>query len=141
MAKKKTATKKVKARVVAKSAKKPKASKGKSVPKKSAEAKKPAARKAAKEPEVSLGRPLVTQEEKLYMLFHDDYHARQIFEFLQVATVKELEQFSPQQIVRRVSKPVFDTVDRIRAKLAEMKRALRDDEQFAAEHREQSKTH
>ena len=101
--------------------------------------KKAAARKAAKVPEVSLGRPLVTQEEKLYMLFQHDYHARQIFEFLRVNTVKELEEFSPQQIVRRVSKPVFDTVDRIRAKLAEMKRALRDDEEFAKEFREQSK--
>lgn len=147
MAKKKTATKKVKSAVVAKSAKSPNAIKGKAAPKKKvapkklAVAKKSAARKAVKEPEVSLGRPLVTQEEKLYMLFHDDYHARQIFEFLQVATVKELEQFSPQQIVRRVSKPVFDTVDRIRAKLAEMKRSLREDEQFATEFRDQSKTH
>ena len=95
----------------------------------------PAQKKPA-EPDITLGRPLVTQEEKLYMLFKDDYHARQIFEFLRVATVKELEEFSPQQIVRKVSKPVFDTVDRIRAKLAEMKRSLRDDEQFASEYRE-----
>jgi hypothetical protein len=36
---------------------------------------------------------------------------------------------------------VFDTVDRIRAKLADMKRSLRDDEQFAAEYREQTKSH
>ena len=78
----------------------------------------------------------MTQEEKLYMLFKDDYHARQIFEFLQVFTVKELEQFSPQQIVRRVSKPVFDTVDRIRQTLAEMKRSLRDDETFAKDYRD-----
>src|SRR5439155_21111172 len=122
-----------------KSAKNKKGSKGKAASKKSAATKKPAARKAVKEPEVSLGRPLVTQEEKLYMLFQHDYHARQIFEFLRVETVKELEQFSPQQIVRRVSKPVFDTVDRIRQKLAEMKRSLRDDAEFAAEYREQSK--
>ena len=101
--------------------------------------KKPASRKVVKEPDVSLGRPLVTQEEKLYMLFKDDYHARQIFEFLRVFTVRELEEFSPQQIVRRVSKPVFDTVDRIREKLAGMKRSLRDDEAFAAEYRQQLK--
>ena len=87
-------------------------------------------------PEVSLGRPLVTQEEKLYMLFKDDYHARQIFEFLRVNTLKELEELSPQQIVRRVSKPVFDTVDRIRQTLAEMKRSLRDDEAYAKEYRD-----
>ncbi len=98
--------------------------------------KKPAARKTVKEPEVSLGRPLVTQEEKLYMLFKDDYHARQIFEFLRVNTLKELEELSPQQIVRRVSKPVFDTVDRIRQTLAAMKRSLRDDEAYAKEYRD-----
>lgn len=98
--------------------------------------KRPAARKPVKEPKVSLGRPLVTQDEKLYMLFKDDYHARQIFEFLRVNTLKELEELSPQQIVRRVSKPVFDTVDRIRAKLAEMKRSLRDDEAYAKEYRD-----
>jgi hypothetical protein len=116
-----------------------KVAKSKAAAKKASVTKKPAARKIAKAPEVSLGRPLVTQEEKLYMLFQHDYHARQIFEFLRVNTVKELEEFSPQQIVRRVSKPVFDTVDRIRAKLAEMKRSLRDDEEFAKEFREHSK--
>ena len=137
MAKKKTAAKKSKLAVAAKSAKK--VSKSNAASKKPTAIKKRATPKAAKEPEVSLGRPLVTQEEKLYMLFKDDYHARQIFEFLRVATIKELEEFSPQQIVRRVSKPVFDTVDRIRAKLAEMKRSLRDDEEFAAEFRGQSK--
>ena len=112
------------------------ANKGKAAAKKPTAAKKPASRKLAKHPEVSLGRPLVTQEGKLYMLFRDDYHARQIFEFLQVNTLKELEELSPQQIVRRVSKPVFDTVDRIRQTLAEMKRSLRDDEAYAKEYRD-----
>ena len=42
----------------------------------------------------------MTNEEKLYMLFHEDYDARQIFEFLRVETVKDLEQFSPEQIVQ-----------------------------------------
>jgi hypothetical protein len=83
--------------------------------------------------EVTLGRPLVTQEEKLYMLFHDDYQARQVFEFLRVETVKELEQFSQQQIVHMMSKPLRMTVDRIRQRLAQFKRSLKDDEQFAAD--------
>lgn len=134
MAKKKTAAKKASSAAVVKSAKK--GSKGKAAPKKSSAAKKPTARKAKKKPEVPLGRPLVTQEEKLYMLFQHDYHARQIFEFLRVNTLKELEELSPQQIVRRVSKPVFDTVDRIRQTLAEMKRSLRDDEAYAKEYRD-----
>ncbi len=139
MAKKKAAAKKTKSAVAAKST--TKGNKGKAAPKKSPAIKKSTARKATKEPDVSLGRPLVTQEEKLYLLFKDDYHARQIFEFLRVETVKELEQFSPSQIVRILSKPISTTVERIRQRLAEMKRSLRDDAEFAAEFREQSKTH
>ena len=132
---KKSAAKRTKSVTVVKPAKK--AAKSKAAAKKplSAKSVKPARKKLA-EPEVSLGRPLVTQEEKLYMLFKDDYHARQIFEFLRVNTLKELEELSPQQIVRRVSKPVFDTVDRIRQTLAEMKRSLRDDEAYAKEYRD-----
>lgn len=139
MAKKKASAKKTKTTKSAKPPAKQKMSKGKPAPKKSAAKKKPAARTTMKEPEVSLGRPLVTQEEKLYLLFQHDYHARQIFEFLRVNTVKELEELSPQQIVRRVSKPVFDTVDRIRATLADMKRSLRDDEAYAKEYRDHTK--
>lgn len=85
-------------------------------------------------PDVSLGRPLITQEEKLYMLFHDDYHSRQVFEFLRVQTVKELEEFSPQQIIHLLSKPIRMTVDRIRQRLAKYKRSLREDEQYAIEY-------
>lgn len=102
------------------------------------EVKKPTSPPPATEPvksEPSLGRPLVTQEEKLYMLFHDDYQARQVFEFLRVNTVKELEQFSQQQIVHMMSKPLRMTVDRIRQRLAEFKRSLKDDEHFAVEFR------
>lgn len=80
---------------------------------------------------VSLGRPKVTGEEKLYMLFKDDYHARQVFEFLRVETVKDLEQFAPQEIVHRLSLPIRQTVDRIRRLLAEKNRSLKDDREFA----------
>ena len=104
--------------------------------------KKPAApappRVAPAKPEPSLGRPLVTQEEKLYMLFHDDYQSRQVFEFLQVETVKQLEDFSPQQIVYMMSKPIRQTVDRIRQRLAEYKRSLKDDQHFAAMFQQQT---
>ena len=138
MAKKKSTAKKSKSAIATRSV--AKRSKTNASSKKSAAAKKPAARKAAKQPDVSLGRPLVSQEEKLYLLFKDDYHARQIFEFLRVETVKELEQFSPSQIVRILSKPISTTVERIRQRLAEMKRSLRDDAEFAAEFREQHPT-
>jgi hypothetical protein len=92
-----------------------------------------AAAKPASDESAAIGRVLVTQEEKLYMLFKEDYHARQIFEFLRVETVKDLEQFSPQQIVRLVSKPIQDTVLRIRRKLAEKNRHLAEDAEFVVE--------
>lgn len=107
----------------------PVAKKAKPVPAKVA----PVAKAPLPSEEISLGRPLVTQEEKLYMLFHDDYQARQVFEFLRVDTVKELEQFSQQQIVHMMSKPLRMTVDRIRQRLAQFKRSLKDDEHFAAD--------
>jgi hypothetical protein len=107
--------------------------------KKSKAAKKAAPRKSKlKEP--TLGRPLVTNEEKLYMLFKEDYHARQIFEFLRVETVKDLEQFSPEQIVRLLSKPIRTTVDRIRQRLAEKNRHLLEDVKFAAEWKKEHPT-
>jgi hypothetical protein len=90
--------------------------------------KKPA---AAKPP--TLGRPKVTGEELLYLLFKEDYHARQVFEFLRVNTVKELEQFSATEIIRRLSQPVRTTVERIRQTLAQYNRCLSDDLEYALE--------
>ncbi len=81
----------------------------------------------------SLGRPKVTAEEKLYWLFHDDFHARQVFEFLRVETVRELEEYSPHEIVRRLTQPVRDTVEKIRKALAEKNRHLKGDLPFALE--------
>jgi hypothetical protein len=84
--------------------------------------------------DASLGRPLVRADEKLYMLFKQDYHARQIFEFLRVETVGELEQFSPRQVLEILSAPVRETLERIRERLAEYKRHLRDDTPFARDY-------
>jgi hypothetical protein len=99
--------------------------------------KKAAARKTAPVPKaVSLGRPKVTGDEKLYLLFKDDYHARQICEFLRVETVRELEQYTPQQIVDRLTAPIVATVQRMRLTLAGLNRALADDREFAASHKE-----
>lgn len=124
---------------VARTVKKPVATSGKR-PKTSASPPQRAASPVPKpaiavKPEPALGRPLVTQEEKLYMLFHDDYQCRQVFEFLRVETIKELEEFSPQQIVHLMSRPIRMTVDRIRQRLAQFKRSLKDDQQFATEFR------
>ncbi|MGE5191492.1 MAG: hypothetical protein ACM3U2_03250 [Deltaproteobacteria bacterium] len=84
----------------------------------------------------SLGRPKVTGEEDLDMLFREDFHARQIFKFLNVATVKQLEQFSAGEILRRLSRPIKETVERIRRSLAERNRCLAGDEEFAVEHKQ-----
>lgn len=99
----------------------------------------PAKKAARRTPKVTLGRPTITVEEKLFMLFHDDYHARQIFEFLRVETVGDLEQFTPQEIIHRLSRPIRETVDRIRLKLAERNRCLQDDAQFAAAHKREAR--
>jgi hypothetical protein len=121
-------------------AKKKAAKKKVKVKAKSGKAARPAAKRKspAKQPpaeEAAIGRALVTQDEKLYMLFHEDFHARQIFEFLRAETVKDLEQFSPQQIVKLLSQPIQATVQRIRRKLAEKNRHLADDEAFVVEYK------
>lgn len=98
---------------------------------------KPAAKTATavkSAPPESLGRPLVTQEEKLYMLFHEDYEARQVFEFLRVETVGDLIQLSAEEIVRVLTAPVRRTINRIRQRLAEKNRSLQGDEEFTRQH-------
>jgi hypothetical protein len=95
------------------------------------------ARQKTNRRKISLGRPTVTAEEKLFMLFHDDYEARQVFEFLRAETVADLEQHTPQDIFHRLSRPIRETVDRIRKKLADRNRCLSGDEPFAADHKRQ----
>src|SRR5262245_37587807 len=117
MPKKKSSTKK--AAKAARKAKKKKSSPGKPAKK------------------ITLGRPTITAEEKLFMLFHGDYEARQVFEFLRAETVGDLEQFTPQEIIHRLSRPIRETVDRIRTALAQKNRCLAGDEEFAREHKAQ----
>lgn len=99
----------------------------------------PSARPAVVAAPPTLGRPKVTGEELLYMLFKEDYHARQIFEFLRVEKLKELEMYSSAEILRRLSHPIKETVERIRRSLAEHNRYLAGDEQFAREHKKERK--
>jgi len=91
-------------------------------------------KKLRKKKSATLGRPTVSQDEKLFLLFREDFHARQIFEFLQAETVRDLEQFSPEEIVRRLSQPIRQSVQRIRLRLAAHNRCLKDDEAYAIEH-------
>lgn len=97
--------------------------------------KKPPAAPPALESRPSLGRPKVTGEEDLDMFFKEDYHARQIFKFLGVQTVKELERYSSSEILRRLSIPIKETVERVRRLLAQYNRCLHGDETFAMEHK------
>lgn len=94
-------------------------------------------RLAAESPFVSLGRPKVTADEPLYLLFKEDYHARQIFAFLRVETVRELEQFAAAEIIERLTRPVHESVERIRARLADKNRFLCGDEKYLIRHRKQ----
>jgi len=86
-----------------------------------------------------LGRPKISGEEQLYLLFKEDFHARKIFEFLRVQTVKQLEEYDPDQIVRLLSRPITETVDRIRTKLAEKNRYLSGDEDFVRRFHERAR--
>ena len=86
----------------------------------------------------TLGRPKVTGDEDLDMLFKEDYHARQIFKFLNVTTLKQLEQFSAGEILRRLSRPIKETVDRVRGFLATCNRCLEGDQEFALDHKAQA---
>lgn len=93
-------------------------------------AKKPAKKRTSR---VSLGRPRVTGDARLDDLFRKDYQARELFEFLGVRTVRELEAFGPDEIVERLTAPVVQTVGRIRKGLAMMNRCLAGDGTFAAD--------
>jgi len=135
--KKKTATKKKKAAVKKTAAKKSvrrKAASGKKVARKKATArKKKAARSVARPEEPKLGRARVSGDSKLEQIFLKDYEARQIFEFLNVATLKELEQYGPEEIAARLTAPMLQTVNRIRKALALNNRTLKNDDEFAAQ--------
>jgi hypothetical protein len=86
----------------------------------------------------SLPRPTITAEEKLFLLFKENYHARQIFDFLRVETVGELEQFAADDIVKRLSRPVVESVERIRRRLAEKNRYLAGDEKYLLKIRDEA---
>lgn len=68
------------------------------------------------------------------MLFKEDSHARQIFAFLRVETVQELEQHSSNEIVKLLSQPIRESVNRIRKTPADKNRDLADDVEFAQQH-------
>lgn len=100
-------------------------------PKKKAAAKKTARKKPASG--TKLGRARITGDAKLDEFFKRDYEARQVFEFLRVHTLKELEEYGPQEIIELLTGPMVRTIDRIRKALALNNRSLKGDERFAIE--------
>jgi hypothetical protein len=137
--KKKASAKKTGKKVVAK-----KAAKKKAAPKKSAASSQKRAPKAAsskatpstkakRDDGPSLGRPTAKVDAKLDDLFLRDFKAREVFDFLNVDTLRDLEQFSPEEIVEKLTAPMVQTVTRIRKALAIRNRSLKGDKSFAAE--------
>ena len=96
--------------------------------KKSASAKKPAVRRKKSS---GFGRVRVPIDARLDLVFQKDYQAREVFDFLRVQTIRELEEFGPEEIFERLTGPMQQTVLRIRKTLALVNRHLARDEKFA----------
>ncbi len=90
-------------------------------------------KRVAAKPSATLGRPRVPGTADLDQMFLKDYEARQVFEFLGVKTVKELEEHPPAEIVQQLTAPLVRTVDRIRKALAVNHRCLSGDQDFAVQ--------
>lgn len=86
---------------------------------------------------MDLGRARVSGTAELDQYFLKDYEARQVFTFLGVKTLKELEGFAPQEIIDRLTAPMLQTVNRIRKALALQNRCLSGDQKFAVEFKQQ----
>lgn len=135
-AKRKTATKAKKKKPAKKKDSKKKAVKKKPAAKKKAKKKAAGNKKATKKKKTkkkSLGRGRIPGNSKVDLLFHKDFQARELCEFLRVETLKDLEEFTPDEIVERMTRPFVQTVNRIRKMLALNNRSLKDDEEFARE--------
>jgi hypothetical protein len=85
----------------------------------------------------ALGRPRVAGTAELERMFQKDLEAREVFEFLGVKTLKELETLSPDQILERLTAPMVRTVGRIRKSLAMNNRCLAGDQKFAVAFKKQ----
>lgn len=94
-------------------------------------------KRAANKRPTALGRPKVPGTAELDQMFLKDYEARQVFAFLGVKTVKELEEHPPDEIIERLTGPMVRTVNRIRKALAVNNRYLAGDEKFAIQFTQQ----
>lgn len=83
-----------------------------------------------------MGRSRIPTDAPLAVVFQSDLDAQEAFAFLGIHTVRELEEFCPDELVMRLTSPAKQTVGRIRKILAMNNRCLQDDEPFALEFQE-----
>lgn len=87
-------------------------------------------------PTRKLGRSRIPIDAPLDVVFQNDIQAREAFMFLGIHSIRDLEQFNPDDLVLRLTGPAKLTVGRIRKILAMNNRCLSNDEQFALEFQE-----
>jgi hypothetical protein len=87
-------------------------------------------------PSRKLGRSRIPIDAPLDVVFQNDIQAREAFMFLGIHSIRDLEQFNPDDLVLRLTGPAKLTVGRIRKILAMNNRCLSNDEQFALEFQE-----
>ena len=83
-----------------------------------------------------LGRSRIPIDAPLDVVFQNDMQAKEAFMFLGIHSIRELEQFNPDELVLRLTGPAKLTVGRIRKILAMNNRCLTGDEEFALEFQE-----
>lgn len=87
-------------------------------------------------PTRKLGRSRIPIDAPLDVVFQNDLQAKEAFMFLGIHSIRELEQFNPDDLVLRLTGPAKLTVGRIRKILAMNNRCLTGDEEFALEFQE-----
>lgn len=87
-------------------------------------------------PARKLGRSRIPIDAPLDVVFQNDMQAREAFMFLGIHSIRDLEQFNPDDLVLRLTGPAKLTVGRIRKILAMNNRCLSNDEEFALEFQE-----
>lgn len=87
----------------------------------------------SKKADKNIGRSRIPMDAPLAVVFEHFPDAQRAFELLQIHTIRELEEFEPDELVRRLTSPAKQTVGRIRKILAMNNRCLANDESFAIE--------
>lgn len=86
-----------------------------------------------------LGRSRIPVDAPLDVVFQNDTQAREAFSFLGIHSIRELESFTADDLVLRLTGPAKLTVGRIRKILAMNNRCLTGDEDFAVDFQEQQR--